>query len=195
MLWLLLAAQLSAPEPIKPLSWWSPDDMPAYHQRAGVTRAVDWRATISLNGRIESCEIERSSGDTKLDALTCSIIMKRGSFKPAKWIDGSTVQGVVRGHTAWAVGPNVRAIPTGIVARVDRLPKHVRSPAFVAVQFAVHEDGRISNCIAAPENKVAQLVTQACAALPTVQLNKPPLGPGGAPVRSVQQAIVTFVKK
>ncbi len=112
MIWVALAAQLSAPVPIDFLKWWSPDDMPAYHQINGVTRWLTYRVTVKPDGSIQACDVEISSSDRYLDSLSCNIIKKRAKLAPAKWTDGSPVQGVFRGGVTWAVGddppPNLR---------------------------------------------------------------------------------------
>ena len=195
MLWLTLAAQLAAPAPVGPVSWVTGDDMPAYFQQAGVTRTVQWRAIVSPTGSIESCGIIQSSGDPKMDSLTCSIVTKRGRFLPARWIDGAPVEGVFYGGTTWAVGYPAARSPTAIVVAIDLLPKHTRSAAFAEVVFAVHEDGTISDCAGAEHNEQPLLVVPACAALPTEAVISAPVDASGKHVRSVQSITVTFTKR
>ena len=83
MLWILLAAQLSLPAPAGPLRLlFSPEDMPAYAQNAGINRIVLARMTFRPDRTIESCTAERSSGDRNLDAHTCAIILSRAKLGP-----------------------------------------------------------------------------------------------------------------
>lgn len=105
MFWIALAAQLSAPWPVDYLHWWHPEDMPFDVQRGGVTRAVLARTTVRPDGTIQGCEVERGSGNSNLDAVTCQIFLKRGKFEPARASDGEPVFGVYRQIVTWAMNP------------------------------------------------------------------------------------------
>ena len=195
MIWAVLAAQLSAPVPIDFLKWWSPDDMPAYHQRNGVTRWLTYRVTVSPIGAIQSCEIETSSTDTKLDNLSCAIIRKRGRLKPAARTDGAPVSGVYRHWVIWAVGDSARYVPPDIVVPVKDLREKVRYPDYVMIDFAVDEHGKISECGTDPENKHPKLVEDACRAVMNSYKATPAKGADGYAVMSVQNATVLFQKQ
>jgi hypothetical protein len=194
----IAAASLSAPEPINYLQWWTSDDMPMDHIQAGVTRDVAWRATVSPTGQTVSCDIDQTSGDPELDALTCKLLMKRARFKPATWIDGSPVVGVLHEATVWAIGNSGGKDLWPITVPLAELPPNAHSPESVRIKFAVHEDGIISDCVAAPFKKkepLAALVPAACSAVAASPVIRPPLGADGKAVRSVQVAVVTFVKR
>jgi TonB family protein len=81
-------ARINAPEPIGSIpSLFTVSDYPAEaipHRAQGIT---DYRLRVNAAGRVEKCEIERSSGSTALDAATCRVITKRARFRPA--VDGS----------------------------------------------------------------------------------------------------------
>src|SRR5947209_4490458 len=109
MLWLALAALFSLPMPVGvPLpdirAVFSADDFPEYLERAGGAWIVHTRTTVRPDGTIQSCATELSSGDSKLDAYTCALIVKRAKFLPARWTDGSPVYGVIRVPVVWVVG-------------------------------------------------------------------------------------------
>ena len=78
-----------APSPRgNPGSWASPDDYPSRalrEEREGVTR---FTVTVGGDGRVASCNVTGSSGHSDLDQTTCSLIQKRGRFKPPAPCEG-----------------------------------------------------------------------------------------------------------
>jgi len=56
-----------------------PADALAQHAQ-GIT---DFRLQVSADGRVQKCDIERSSGNAALDEATCRVIAKRSRFRPA----------------------------------------------------------------------------------------------------------------
>ena len=120
MFWIALAAQMSLPLQIGThypdvRGVFSVDDFPGdFHGHNG-SRVVYTRTTVRPDGGIDSCRVEVSSGDKKLDAYTCAIIMKRAKFEPAKWIDGSPAYGVIRVPVSWTI---TDTIPTDNVHRM-----------------------------------------------------------------------------
>src|SRR4051812_10998109 len=105
MFWIALAAQMSLPVALGPYGdvrrVFYPDDMPKYIELAGESRIIRTRTTVRSDGVIQGCIVEERSGDPKLDAYTCSLILGRAKFRPATWIDGSPVFGVVRVPVVW----------------------------------------------------------------------------------------------
>lgn len=203
MFWLVAtAASLSAPAPTNRIRWFTPDDMPAYHQIAGVTRMVRVRVTVRPNGSSQYCEIENSDGDPKLAVFTCELIMKRAKFDHARWTDGSPAVGVFRETVTWAVGspPPPKLKRGDLELTVDRLPRRERSPAFVRVMFAVDTSGRPSSCASEPPSLPAltnnpELVPLACEELMRTYTAVPAKDETGRLVPSVQNALVKFIKK
>lgn len=103
MFWALAtAASLSAPAPLNYI-FYSGDDMPAYHQMAGVTRITYIRLTVRPDATLQTCEVEDNGGDPKLGAFSCELAMQRARFAPARWIDGSPTYGVYRRTVTWAI--------------------------------------------------------------------------------------------
>lgn len=58
-------------------------DYPRHLGNAGIGGTVSVSFTVQANGRPTGCRITRSSGVPELDALTCSIIVRRFLFRPA----------------------------------------------------------------------------------------------------------------
>lgn len=63
-----------------------PGDLPdelAYNLAAGVDLVVGVRYAVEEDGRVTDCRITRSSGDRRLDVLTCELIEQRFRYRPA----------------------------------------------------------------------------------------------------------------
>jgi TonB family protein len=83
----------------------SSDDYPASALRAGAEGEVGAIINVGVNGRVEACTIERSSGNAALDAATCSLIQRRFRYEPATQ-DGQPVAAVVRRNVYWGLEPD-----------------------------------------------------------------------------------------
>lgn len=209
-LWIVLAVQLSLPIAVGlPLpdvrAVFSADDMPAYVQQAGVTRFVQTRTTVAADGTPQDCGAEKGSGDPKLDAYTCAIILNRAKFQPARWVDGSPVYAVLRVPVTWAIGAepskteNEQAYPADMEVSVSRLPEGAGERTSLSLMIAVDETGRLVSCgQALPTSShfhakvFPELVHIACQQLTAQFTAIPARDAKGKPVRSVQTATVTF---
>jgi protein TonB len=211
MMWLVLAAQLSLPVPSDPgipdvRAVFSADDFPSYLAAAGVSRMVHTRTTVRPDGTTQGCVAEESSGDPKLDAYTCAIIVRRARFRPATWTDGTPAYGVMRVPVRWAVSnqPSSSNEPSGRTAAdvelsVDRLPKGAHKTANVSLQVATDESGHPVTCVEVPplgkpdpKRHFPQLVPLACKQVMASLILTPPIDAAGKPVRSVQRVSVEF---
>jgi periplasmic protein TonB len=67
----------------------SPDDYPASAQAAGAEGTVRAELTIGPDGRVVSCDITQSSGNSSLDQATCNILRRRAKFTPARDSNGN----------------------------------------------------------------------------------------------------------
>jgi hypothetical protein len=215
MLWLLaLAGQLSLPAPLNlPLpdvrAIFSADDFPAYLQREGTSRTVYTRTTVRPDGTLESCAAEATSGDSKLDAYTCALIVKRAKFLPAKWTDGTPVYGVIRTQVRWFIGngppfeeEQLRATVPDLELSVNQLPKGAHSIAALELEIAADETGRPVTCAEYPapakwdpKHYFPELVPVACQQVMASLLVRPPVDESGKRVRSVQSVQVQFKVK
>jgi protein TonB len=66
----------------------SADDYPASAQSAGAEGTAQAQLTVGPDGRVESCNITRSSGNSALDSATCNILRRRAKFTPARDSNG-----------------------------------------------------------------------------------------------------------
>ena len=206
MLWIVLAAQLSLPTP-DPRTLFSGEDMPAYVQIQGINRFISTRTTVKPDGTTQDCGFERGSGDRKLDALTCAIILRRATFQPATWVDGSPAYAVFRTPVSWTIGgpPSKKelrdAYSPDITITVSRLPEGAPDPTNVHLMIAVDESGRIVACDEAPKDTrdhsktFPALAPLACQEMARQLKPRPAKDGSGNPVRSVQSATANVTTK
>jgi periplasmic protein TonB len=57
--------------------------------------------TIDPGGRVVSCGIQQSSGQSVLDMYTCNILRRRARFTPATDALGNPVIGTVKAQVDW----------------------------------------------------------------------------------------------
>jgi len=95
----------AAPTPLGggPLTWISSDDYPAAALRANIQGRVVMILTVGKDGVVNACHVVVSAG-AALDAVSCEIMMKRGSFAPAKDAHGKPI-------ASWAIMPVRWALP------------------------------------------------------------------------------------
>ena len=80
-------------------SLFSPDDYPAAgNGRRGV---VAVKLIIDPQGRVMSCWIKRSSGQSVLDMTTCNVLRRRARFTPASDAGGNPVIGQIPVQVDW----------------------------------------------------------------------------------------------
>ena len=213
MFWIAFAAQLSSASLPVPLGFplpdvravFSADDMPAYVQIAGINRIVATRTTVRPDGTVQDCTLERGSGDAKLDAYTCAIIVRRAKFQPAKWVDGTPAYGVIRVPVTWAIGgpPSKsevqEAYPADMELSVTRLPAGADRRTSLALMIVVDENGRVVACNERPKVSLKdhtktfpELAPIACEQMMNEFTAIPAKDASGKPMRSVQTASVVF---
>ena len=66
----------------------SGDDYPASAQAAGAEGTAQAELTIGSDGRVQSCNLVRSTGNSALDEATCNILRRRAKFTPARDSNG-----------------------------------------------------------------------------------------------------------
>lgn len=203
MLLIVLAALLSQPQRLNSHDWFSPDDMPARVQKAGITRSVVLRIAVRPDGSVRSCEVQSASGDPALDMHTCSLIVKRAKYAPAKWVDGSAAYGVDRLAFVWAVGapPGPSTEPGDLTLTVKELPKRAKSPTHVHVAVAVDQSGIPVGCnepreptgrFSILQEHLRQLVPLACGQVMKLHKAQPAQDGAEKTVPSVQLVTVRF---
>lgn len=147
MFWIVFAAQLSAPQPIK--MWFRNEDTPVKEIVSRGIATLVFRVTTNPQGKVHICEVEISSGNPRIDARTCQITMKRARFKPARSQDGTAAYGVFRMPISWKLDTSHSSSPEAVadlILEVNHLPRGTESPKNVRVAFTVDVTGRLLNC-------------------------------------------------
>ena len=163
--------------------------------------AVAFRAIVEPSGKLRECQIERSSGDTKVDAYTCALVMRRAKYSAALDPTGLPTFGVYRNTMQWWVGDGFppKVSNADLELSVISLPKGVKSPALVQVMFAVDANGRVSSCALGPEagrgsyEKDPLLIQAACEHVLTSFKAIPVKDGAGNFVPSMQNGTVRFI--
>jgi TonB family protein len=205
MFWILLAAQASVPVLNKGdvRQVFSADDVPIELIGEDHFRTVNVRITVGPDGKLRNCEAEFSSGVPKLDAYTCDIIRRRATqFRPAIWTDGTPSYGVIRMPIRWSVGGEPPAgSAADIELTVSDLPNGAKSPVFIFAELTADEKGHPLTCSENGDvrrlsrSKVTpELLRIGCDQLLKNYVAIPARDDAGKPVRSVQEAMVSFSK-
>ena len=196
---LALVSHLIAPQPIHLEKWYSYADYPSARYGAAETAFETFTQTlVSASGKIVGCRAETASTDPQIDARACAIILKRGSFQPARWSDGTAVPGIYRTVVAFRQEGDDLPPHGDIELEVAQLPLGDSSPIYVTVAFASEPDGRIVDCAEQPssttpkKHPAPQLVAIACRTVANEWKAFTVLGDDGKPSRSVQNVTVMF---
>jgi protein TonB len=73
----------------------SPDDYPASAQAAGAEGTAQAQLTIGADGRVQSCNLIRSTGNGARDSATCNILRRRAKFTPARDSNGNATSDTI----------------------------------------------------------------------------------------------------
>jgi hypothetical protein len=201
MFWIVFAAQLSAPQPIK--MWFRNEDTLVKETASSGIATLVFRVTTDPQGKVHICEVEISSGNPRIDAHTCQITLKRARFKPARLQDGTAVYGVFRMPISWKLDTSHSSSPEAVadlILKVNHLPRGIESPKNVRVAFTVDVTGRPLNCDGEylfgerPEVSEVSLAKIACAQLVQKFTAIPAKNENGQPVLSVQDGSALFVR-
>lgn len=124
----LASAAVSAIPSTDPHTWLSPDDYP----KSSIVSDAEGTASVVINvderGTPSSCSVASSSGDSGLDDLTCSLLVKRAQFKPARNELGQAISSEYAQKVTWRI-PREKLITQGF-----------------KLTFTVGSDGELSKC-------------------------------------------------
>ena len=83
--------------------WVLTDDYPSKALREGAEGVAGFRVVVGSDGRVDACEITRSSGNAQLDEATCKNVTRRARFDPATNGDGQKVVGSYSSTVRWQI--------------------------------------------------------------------------------------------
>lgn len=115
----IITSGATPPRPLgSPARWVTANDYPSAalrEKKQGVTTA---KLVVALDGIPISCEVTGSSGSDDLDVATCTSLMRRARFHPARSADGIEVEGTFTQSINWEipVAPPPPPLPLKCVA-------------------------------------------------------------------------------
>ena len=83
--------------------WVTTQDYPAVSLRRGSEGTTHFRVVVGTDGRVDACEVTRSSGDAQLDAAACKNVERRARFEPATDGSGQRVVGTYTSRVTWQI--------------------------------------------------------------------------------------------
>ena len=86
-----------------PARWVTTDDYPSRDLHLGHEGTTAFRVVIGSNGRVNACEVVRSSGYPGLDAAACRAVTARARFEPAVDENGAKVVGTYSNSVRWQI--------------------------------------------------------------------------------------------
>lgn len=84
-----------------PKSWFSDEDYPDEARRLNEEGTTVVALAINEQGRIEGCNVTKSSGSRTLDARTCQLFPRRGRFNAAKAEGGAPMKSTLSYPVTW----------------------------------------------------------------------------------------------
>jgi TonB family protein len=101
--------------------YFSADDYPQTALMSRAEGTTSFRLEIDAEGNITRCSVIRSSGNAALDATTCSVLLGRARYQPARDSRGRAVAGKDEGRVTWRLPPPPGPPPLVPVRTVSRL--------------------------------------------------------------------------
>lgn len=77
----------------------------------GEEGVVGFRVKLSREGRLDSCQVTRSSGYQALDTATCDMLLKGATATPLRTDEGDRIAGFRDGLVEWSLPATVRRPP------------------------------------------------------------------------------------
>lgn len=81
--------------------WAVTNDYPASALRREAQGVTGFRVIVGTDGKVQACEVTRTSGHPDLDATTCAKISQRGKFEAASDDQGQKVVGSYTSSIRW----------------------------------------------------------------------------------------------
>lgn len=81
----------------------SDEDYPPNAVRNNEQGVTSVSFTVNTQGRAEGCQVTGSSGFSDLDQLTCTLVMRRARYTPAKDVGGNAMASTDRRSIRWTI--------------------------------------------------------------------------------------------
>ena len=170
------------------------EDYPREAQRLGQEGPVSFKLYIDLSGRVEKCQVVRSSGSELLDRETCDMTKTRFKYKSAIDEKGEPIVSVHWMTIIWRLSRNFPERLGDFVFEVKKLPNK-KPTAQVEISVLTNDTGAIIGCGPVPGYAVSNAdvyVAAACPALKALGAIDPTIWLDGNPKRAVQRIKVGF---
>lgn len=83
--------------------WVTGKDYPHGPWRDDIMGSVSFRLIVNPQGRVQDCQIIKSSESAALDETTCTLLKRRGRFKPALDAEGRPTTGEYSDQVDWKI--------------------------------------------------------------------------------------------
>jgi periplasmic protein TonB len=80
-------------------------DYPKAVREAHISGTTETLVSVGANGRPSACRVTRTSGSRELDTATCTLIMQRFKFKPARNAAGQAIDSRIEYEQEWDAPP------------------------------------------------------------------------------------------
>lgn len=118
-----------------PAEWVTTNDYPTKALREEAQGTVAFRLEIGSDGLVRDCTITNSSGSQELDEATCSLVMRRARFTPARNTQDHAVASSYSNRVRWVLSTNYGS---GAIVKLAELTR--------IVTFFVETDGTVTQC-------------------------------------------------
>lgn len=98
-----VAEAIAAKARNNPGEWITEADYKSSWINRGWAGNAGFRLQVGANGRVEGCQITRSTGFAALDEATCALVTKRARFDPARNGAGEKVSGSYSSTVRWQI--------------------------------------------------------------------------------------------
>lgn len=86
-------------------NWVITDDYPARPLRERAEGVTGFRVIVGTDGKVDACEVTKSSGNAELDTAACRNVTRRARFEAATDSTGAKVVGTYSSTVRWRIPP------------------------------------------------------------------------------------------
>lgn len=186
----------SDPVPVHRGTLMSIEDYPETALRHNEQGTVWADLSIDATGKPAYCEVISSSGSTALDNKTCSILLKRARFSPARDGAGQPIASLYRNRMDWRLNPQGDVAGLNPVFdrtfTVNRFPAGARPPVSVVMRQVIDAYGHLESCAVVQGSGFASIDKLACSSTAGLTSTSGIRDPNGTPVRGLRLRRVAF---
>jgi hypothetical protein len=158
----------AAPTPVDRDSWIDHRAIFTYFERRKFDGVVAYRIDVTAEGRAQNCTVTASSGQPKLNALTCSFLLDRAHFLPARDTNGQPIASTYESQISYQPPPDVSVampLPTAFQQ------KHESGTVDMRLHY---RDGRTDDCAVTTSSGFHELDDYSCTYILSQNLPPPP---------------------